>query len=271
MHRLNIRGKYGRMRTCNILLLFLLLSLLSCEKDPLINGNCSQTPPGMLCKTYFFENDQCIGYIEHYYDSAYRERNQIYRNPKGRNKMKVTFSYNASGLLSVKHVNKEASGNTESTLYVYNSNSTPLREEYYANGTLLGKKEFFFTDSLLTGMKVYYNNEPDSIITLEYDTDHFLWRKSIFNSDSTLMAREIHSFYENNIERIDLYDAFNVFRGYQLLHSDSNGNLLTNAHYKSDQTLTEMISYTYSAGKPERITFLDALGKVKSYTAFFYN
>lgn len=271
MRRQSIRGTSGKMKTFSVFLWVLLLFLMACEKDPLINGDCSQTPPGMLCKTYFFENDLCIGYIEHHYDNAYREESQVYKSPKGQIKMTVTFTYNAVGLKTEERIIKETSDNTESIFYYYNSLSKPTLEEYYTNGSLSGKKAYFYNDTLLTEIQISNTEGLDSVITYEYDTDYFLWRTSFFNRDSTLISREIHSFYENNIERIDLYDAFNVFKGYHLLHSDSNGNMLTDARYNADQILNEKIIYTYIAGKPEKISLTDAMGQVKSYTVFFYN
>jgi len=260
------------MKLYKCLLLLITIFLISCEKDPLINCNCTLPYKDMLCKTYLFENDKCVGYIDYSYNTQLQKETEDYLSVKGKVEKTISYTYNSLGFISEKKVNTISPAKTERISYTYNTSGKLEKLEQLENEVLIKSKTFLYNDSSkLQQIKIYSNGVIDSLISFEYDCDGKLWRESFFNKDSSLSSYQIHQFYFNDIESVNLFNANDVYLGYNLWVHDSGGKIISYAEYNQTNDLVNKTTYTYENNLLVKETTIDGFGKVISYNVYFYS
>ena len=272
MHKQNIPGKFGTMRLFNCLFLLVSMFLISCEKDPLNNCDCTLTTKGLLCKTYFFEYNECIGYVDYAYNNKLQRQTESFKTVKGKLKKVIASTYNDQGNIIETYVDIKSPAKTEKTTFTYNASNRIDKIEQFENEKLIKNKLFFYNESgQLEKSKIYNLGISDSIILYEYDTKGLLWRESSLNGDSIVSSYKIHLFYDNNIERVNLYNSNNAYLGYNLQIFNTMGNIISYLTYSRTNELTEKITYEYENNLLIKESKLNGFNQLISYTAHFYS
>jgi len=260
------------MKIYKYLVFFISLLFFSCEKDPLINYNCSLPYDGLLCKTYLFENNLCIGYIDYEYNVNLLKEKEYLKTPKGRVEKTFSFVYNNQGLISEAYINKESQTKSEKTLFNYSATNKILKTEHYVNEVLIDYSENTYdADDNLLEKSIYYQGALDSVIKFEYDSEGKLWRQSFYNEDNTLASYQIHIYFDNGVERINLFNAKDVYLGYVLLTFNDSEKMTSYAEFDKDNQLTEKIICDYENDRLIKETVKDGAENIVSYKILFYS
>lgn len=266
-----MRGKFGMMKPFKLFILFFSFFFVSCEKDKLIN-DCSLPYPDLLCKTYLFENDICIGYINYDYNTALQKTSEEYKTINGKTEKSICFKYNQQELLLEERIIKNNKTDNEVISYEYTAFQKVEKKEYFKNENLVKSIHYFYDNTdKIEQIKIFNQSSLDSLIVFEYDNEGLLWRQSYFDKDNTLLSYEIHQFYDNNIERIIFYNAKDLIQGFHLLQRDAEEKMLSQKVYDRNNELVEKTVYEYENTFLIKVSKLDAYDKVKSYTVYFYS
>ena len=260
------------MKFFKYLFFFISLLFLSCEKDPLINYDCSLPADGLLCKTYIFENSQCIGYIDYEYNANLQKETEYLKTPKGKVEKTFSYVYNAQGLISEENIDKNSSTKNEKIVYSYSATNKILKTEHFDNEMLSNSAVYVYdsTDNLTT-TNIFYQSALDTVIKFEYDTKGKLWRQSFYNKDNSISSYQIHIYFDNGVERINLFNVNDVYLGYNLLTFNASGNITLFSAFDRDNVLTEKIIYDYENDRLIKETRKDGAENIVSYKVLFYS
>ena len=272
MPKPSIRGRYGMMKLSSCIVLLIVALFYSCQKDSLMNCNCTLPAKDMLCKTYLFNNEVCIGYIEYAYNAQLQKETETYKSVKGKIEKTISYTYNNAGFISEMIIETRSPEKKERISYVYNLTNKIENIEIFDDETLIKSKLYAYNNSNeLQQTKIISGGVLDTLISFEYDVEGKLWRESFYNSDSLLSSYQIHQFYFNGIERVNFYNANDVYSGYNLWVHDSDGNIISFSDYDQTNNLIEKTIYTYENRLLKKVSTQDGFGHEISYIAYFYS
>lgn len=265
----NTHGIFGMMKHIKLLLLIATVLLASCQKDAPIS-ECSLPYSGLLCKTYIYENDACIGYIAHDYDNTLRKTHDIFKTVKGRTDKTVIYTYTNNRLSEEQHLNA-SDKETRLIRYAYTDAGLFLKTEYFAGNTPELSHHYTYINNKLSEELIDYVSGNDTLIRYEYDFQGELWRKSYLLNSTSLIKYQIHEFFDNQSERIKFYDARHMYRGYKLIETNTDGSLKSETTYNSENTLTEKTTYNYNHLGITAEKVYDSNMNVKGYKLYYYS
>jgi len=223
------------------LLFFVIIFACSCEKDPLSADDCAQIYPGLLCRTYLFEADKGIGYIDYQYDNKILTK-EFYKNVKGEVRKAIEYSYN-SDLLIVIEKSVDNNSNIREIKYIYTDFNELTECTHYENSVLIAQYNFYYDDlNRLVKQEILHQEMRDSILTYEYDNEGRLWRLSYHDGQMALLGYEIYVIYSNNIKRINTYNPKHNFMGYNLFVYNNN---MLETHIFYDMNYNIILRNTY--------------------------
>ncbi len=249
MHKLKNHGVSG-MTTLYSLWVYsflFLITLCSCAKDSVTALDCSNTAYDQVCRTYIFENEKSIGYIDHRYPD--KQHVKSYNNNRGQTQKTVHVFFNHQNLKSQKIVSSLSQA-SKTFSYSYNDAGKMLRIIKKNNGQL-EKKTLFYYDSLLhlKSTEIFSGQQLDTLITYEYDNSGDLWRKTYYNADSATIKYAIFQYFTNDVVKISTYNSKNVFTGYTLNLYNTYGLIKSAATYDHNEDLVTKVEYFYDSGR----------------------
>ncbi|MDD3877527.1 MAG: hypothetical protein PHT69_12980 [Bacteroidales bacterium] len=256
-----------------ILLLFLNICFFSnCEKDPVIAFDCDLDKSGLLCKTYQFEDQKCVGYVRYKYTENDSVLTSTYFDIDENVKKKIEYSYDSEGFLVEKKTLISESNKLEKELNSYN-NGLLSQTKNYIGETLTSEIHFFYNNSGVCNRVEFLNQEGvvDSLILYEYDSMDILWRKSYFKGETALLRYEIHEWFDNSVKRIDHYNGNDVFLGYELLLFNSDGLLREQSVYNHNLVLSGKDIYEFEDKKLVKLLSYNGLMNLIAHKILIYS
>jgi len=266
-----MHGKYGTMKLFKIIIFLVLTGLMSCQKDVLIN-DCTLAYPGLLCKSFFFEGENCIGYTENEYNSNLQKIKTIYKSTAGKAEKTIEYTYNCANLIVEEHIYGKNNALKEVILYKYTPSDLLEKASHFVDGNETRTiTHIYLSDNKLEETQVLTQGALDTVIRFEYDTRNKLWRKSYYTKDNALLQYQIHEYFDNNIERIKFYNAKDIYQGYHMLQFNEEMKSLIFITYDRENKIVEKLMFEYEDGFLIGIEKKDAYNTIKSKIIHFYS
>jgi outer membrane protein assembly factor BamD (BamD/ComL family) len=161
------------------------------------------------------------------------------------------------------------------------NNTTTTVFKYEENGDLMSQKAEFKNDQLNFDITKEYNSENlcekeihkcynecelDSVlvVNLNYDENRNLIKKTIYNSNESVLIKSVSFTYDNNnqlIQKKISSDTLEVKIPKINFQYDTRGNLVQKTEFANDNSILSVVSYDYQNDKLMKSTHNDVLGK----------